>query len=177
MPSQIYAEIFVSLLSDWAETIIVLEPGNILASSLKSQWKWPGWGRSELPCLSSNPDPDDRKKTKIICAFHCFLFCFCMVLEIRSPSVARLMKVTVTETPFPRYHPWFLSPSITLPLLFPSHSSAHLLPQDHQASSYFKKTSCLCWSIDPHSCFSIASVWAGLCEIGLLIRWCWVAEM
>lgn len=38
-------------------------------------------------------------------------------------------------------------------------------------------TSCLCWSIDPHSCVSVASVWAGLCEIGLLIRRRWVAEI
>lgn len=38
-------------------------------------------------------------------------------------------------------------------------------------------TSCLCWSIDPHSCVSVASLWARLCEIGLLIRWRWVAEM
>lgn len=38
-------------------------------------------------------------------------------------------------------------------------------------------TSCLCWSIDPHSCVSVASLWARLCEIGLLISWRWVAEM
>lgn len=75
------------------------------------------------------------------CAFHYFACCaqrWFGKLGAHS-AVAQLMKAPVTETPLPRYHPWFLSPSITLPLLFLSHSSDHLLPQDHQPSRHFKQ--------------------------------------
>lgn len=79
----------------------------------------------------------------VFCAFHYFAVCAQRWFGKwgAHSAVAQLMKVPGTETPSPRYHPWFffLSPSITLPLLFLSHSSDHLLPQDHQPSSHFKQ--------------------------------------
>lgn len=66
------------------------------------------------------------------------LFCFCATVILPAcaqrwlgklgahSAVAPLMKEPVRKSPFPPYRPRFLSPSITLRLLFPSHSSAHL---------------------------------------------------
>lgn len=73
----------------------------------------------------------------------------------------------------------FSSCSITPLLLFRSNSSAHLCasPSCPPPLLRLQTTSCLCWGIDPHSCVSNATLWARLCEIGLLIRWFWVAEM
>lgn len=120
LPSQQYTETIVELFCEWAETgtLDVITQTKVCLQSVGLSWRLALSVRP--PCFRSS-----------FCAqwwFGKLAQCSSSVDESNSHS-----------SPFPRYHPWFLSPSITLPLLFLSHSSAHLVPQDQQPSSHFKQ--------------------------------------
>lgn len=162
LPSQQYTEIIVSPLFAWAETGML---------DVITQTK---------VCLQSAGS--SRRLTLSVCLL-CFplLFRLCseMVWEMRSSFCSSSVdESTRHRNSFPTLSPliFFISLHHTSIIVSISFFRPSLTPRP-PALEPLQTTSCLCWSIDPHSCVSVASVWAGLCEIGLLIRWRWVAEI
>lgn len=151
--------------------------GDHCLAALCLSWNW------LVGCHSTNKGVFARRRLLLeTCSLSFFLLllsllCSLMV-EIRS-SFCRcpVEDGTSRSNSCPTLSPRFLSPSITPPLLFSISFFSPSLPPRPPALEPLQTSSRLCWSIDPHSCVSVASVWAGLCEIGLLIRWRWVAEI